>query len=63
MPNLGENMTYTVKGSQITIVIDCGTEYKVTDKGNSLRASSKGNQSIVVNGESVLVGCNAFVKQ
>ncbi len=59
--NLGQNITYTIKGDVLTMVVDLSQDQGLTPTGKSHGiASSHGNQTVVHGGKVVKVGVNVY---
>ncbi len=57
---IGKNITATVEGSTLTLVIDLSQEYGLSSSGKSrIIASSEGNQSAPGDGD-VKIGLNIY---
>ena len=58
-----KNVTTEVKGTILTITVDCAKNFGASKTGKSvIIASTEGNQSIIVNGKPVCIGLNVYSK-
>jgi hypothetical protein len=59
--NLGQNVTYTIKGDTLTMTVDLSQDNGLSGTGKSHGiATTHGNQTIVHNGAVVKVGVNVY---